>query len=184
MMMNESQETTGVSNQMKPMRNKPTSPGLAPVDLRESISEPILIQLALNSVQTLDWSSAELKAQETDEFRPQMMMTLLTYCYAAGLFGSWDIEWAIQNNRTARYICAHSYPDSKAIQAFRRRNRAFLHQTLTGLLQQAWAWRLDQGDEDYPGYAWVEAVLTSRLDASARNRLEVAAIMDEIHFEG
>ena len=35
-----------------------------------------------------------------------MMLTLLTYCYATGVYGSTDIELNMQHDRMIRYLCA------------------------------------------------------------------------------
>src|SRR5438874_12137628 len=92
-------------------------------DLRECLGEPILLKLALDAVQSLDPSKLKTAVSGKDKLRPQMMLTLLSYCYAARIYGSRDIEWAIRTNATVRYICARTSPEWLAIRQFRRNNR-------------------------------------------------------------
>src|SRR6266571_3085305 len=80
-------------------------------DLRESLGEPILLKLALDGVQSLNPAKLNAAISGREKLRPQMMLTLLSYCYAARIYGSRDIAWAIRNNTTVRYICAHTCPE-------------------------------------------------------------------------
>lgn len=107
-----------------------------------------------------------------------MLLTLLTYCYAARIYGSRDIEWAAVSDQTVRYICARTFPDWNTLRRFRRRNRAVLEQTLAYVFKQAWAFRLDEGETEYVGYDWFESKLNDEVSAAARERLEIAALMD------
>ena len=92
-----------------------------PADLRRWLGRRGLVGLALEAVQTVDWRVNPV-TDDNQEIRPQMMLTLLSYCYAAGICGSQDIEWAAQSDKTVRYICAGKEPDWPTIRRFRRRN--------------------------------------------------------------
>src|SRR5262245_26436650 len=107
-------------------------------DLRECLGEAILLKFALDAVQSLAPSALKAAEESETRFRPQMMLTLLSYCYAARIYGSRDIVWAIRNDRTVRYICAHTFPDWRAIRQFRRNYRALIEQCLTCVLRKAW----------------------------------------------
>jgi len=154
-------------------RNETLSP-IPTVDLRESLGEPILLKLALDGVQTLDPSKLKSAANGKTALRPQMMLTLLSYCYAGRIYGSRDIEWAIRNNTTVRYICAHTCPEWLAIRQFRRQNRELLEQCLAFVLKRAW---LLQSDADCTG-EWPGPESDGRFAAEARQKIEVAIIMD------
>jgi hypothetical protein len=107
-----------------------------------------------------------------------MLLTLLTYCYSARIYGSRDIEWAMQNNRTVRYICARNYPDWQTLRRFRRHHRALLHACLVYVAKQVWALKFDEGEADYVGYEWFELELLEVVNKAALDRLDIAALMD------
>src|SRR6266496_3459218 len=103
---------------------------LLSADLRRSLGEAGLLRLALDAVQALDPHLFDLEGRRAVGLRPQMMLTLLTYCYAAAIYGSRDIACAIEQDRTVRYICANARPDWQTIRRFRRQFRGPLHQSL------------------------------------------------------
>jgi len=152
--------------------NETLSPN-STADLRESLGEPILLKLALDGVQTLDPFKLKSSVGGKTALRPQMMLTLLSYCYAARIYGSRDIEWAIRNNATVRYICARTYPEWLAIRQFRRHNRELLEQCLAYVLKRAWLLQSDDCTSD-----WVSPESDWRFVAEARQKIEVAIIMD------
>ena len=152
-------------------------------DLTRIVGERALLQLALDAIQTLNPESLNDVARRMPDFRPQMMLTLLTYCYASSIYGSKDIEWAVENDRTARYICARTRPDWQSLRRFRRQNRELLFQCLLYVMKQTWALKFDNGDADYVGYEWFEGNLLESLNQSATERLEVAALMDGAESE-
>jgi hypothetical protein len=51
-----------------------------------------------------------------------MMLGLLIYCYANGLFGSRRIERATYRDVAVRYLCADTHPEHDTICTFRRNN--------------------------------------------------------------
>src|SRR5258708_1546324 len=100
---------------MKTTIQIPLRIGNPPADLREWVDEQLLVKLALDAVQTLDWPAA---ATDRNELRPQMMLTLLSYCYAAGIYGSGDIAATLRSDRVLHYICARAYPDGRELRHF------------------------------------------------------------------
>jgi hypothetical protein len=68
-----------------------------------------------------------------------MLLTLLTYCYAAGIYGSEDIEWACEHDVTVRYICANTLPTQDNIRRFRRANRPWVEACLVWVYGKACA---------------------------------------------
>jgi hypothetical protein len=63
--------------------------------------------------------------------RARTLLSLLTYCYAADVFASEDIEWACANDAGARYICAGATFPREAVRRFRQANRAGIEAALT-----------------------------------------------------
>jgi transposase len=111
-------------------------------------------------------------------YRPQMLLTLLTYCYAARIYGSRDIEWATRYDKAVRYICARAFPDWNTLRHFRRRNRALVEQALACVCQKAWALKFDEGEADCAGYEQFESDLNHKARRTAFERIDVAALMD------
>ena len=152
-------------------------------DFSQCLGERGLLKLALDAVSTLDAEGIRQVGKRSPEFRPQMMLTLLTYCYSISIYGSKDIEWAIDYERTIRYICARTFPDANSLRRFRRQNRALLQQCLVYVMKQTWALKFDEGEADYVGYEWFESEFLEQVNASAADRLDFAALMDGAESE-
>jgi transposase len=58
------------------------------------------------------------------QYHPRLMLALLIYCYANGIFSSRRIERATYRNIGVRYVAANLHPDHDTIAAFRRVSRA------------------------------------------------------------
>jgi transposase len=58
------------------------------------------------------------------QYHPQLLLAVLIYCYANGIFSSRRIERATHRGLGVRYVAANLHPDHDTIAAFRRANRA------------------------------------------------------------
>jgi transposase len=58
------------------------------------------------------------------QYHPRLMLALLIYSYANGIFSSRRIERATWRDIGARFIAANTHPDHDTIATFRRANRA------------------------------------------------------------
>jgi transposase len=154
-----------------------------PSDLSRLLGERGLLNLVLDAVQTVDPASLQTENPPRPAYRPQMLLTLLTYCYAAKIYGSRDIEWATRYDKTVRYICAHIFPDWQTLRRFRRQHRGYLEQTLVYVFKQAWAGLFDWGEADDVGCDWFESDLRAEVGRIVRDRLDVAALMDGVESE-
>src|SRR6478752_9275849 len=56
------------------------------------------------------------------QYHPRLMLGLLIYCYANGIFSSRRIERATYRDVAVRYLTANTHPDHDTICAFRRNN--------------------------------------------------------------
>jgi transposase len=137
----------------------------------------------LDAVQMIDPGRFAPEDRVRPMYRPQMLLTLLTYCYAARIYGSRDVEWATRYDKTVRYICARTFPDWNTLRRFRRRNRAILQETLTNVFKQAWAVKFDEGETDYWGCDWFESELSREVRRTACQRLDTAALMDGVESD-
>jgi hypothetical protein len=154
-----------------------------PRNLAEWVGDLPLLGLAFDSVQNVHWDLNEKALQTSGPFRPQMLLTLLTYSYSCGIYGSQEIVQAIQHNANVRYICAHNYPDWHLLRKFRRHSRTQLEQSLKWLLQQAWAKQCDAGEAAFLGCDWFDQYLNGELDTAVQQRLEMAILMDGVESE-
>ena len=152
--------------------------GALTADLSRTLGERQLLNMVLEAVQAASPDGFSAKELRSAEFRPQMMLTLLSYCYTASIYGSYDVEWAISHDKTVRYICARTYPDWQSIKRFRRQHRELLQETIARVLKQAWACKFDAGEADYNGYDWFESELLEQVNAAATERLDLAALID------
>jgi hypothetical protein len=70
-------------------------------------------------------------------FRGRMLLAVVTYCYAAGIYGSEDIEALMREDATFRFVCGNEFPGWRVIQRFRRYNRAAIQRCLEEVLRVA-----------------------------------------------
>jgi hypothetical protein len=66
-----------------------------------------------------------------------MMLGLLIYSYATGLFSSRQIERATHEHVAVRLLCADTHPDHDTICAFRRQHKALLERSFAQVLELA-----------------------------------------------
>ncbi len=165
---------------MTTKNQSPSQIGNPPGDLREWIDEQLLVKLALDAVQTLDLPPATM---DPNELRPQMMLTLLSYCYAAGIHGSADIAAAIRTDRVLYYICARTYPDSRELRRFRRQNRERVQHCLTYIFKQAWELRFEEAGVDRLGCAWFDIELNQNVATAVQHRIELAMLRDGVESD-
>ena len=69
---------------------------LLPVDMREWVPEDDLSHFVLEAVERVPMSAFVVNERGTGsaQYHPRMMLALLVYCYANGIFGSRRIERA------------------------------------------------------------------------------------------
>ena len=97
---------------------------LLPPDLRDWVPEDDLAHFVLEAVERVPMSAFKVNERGTGsaQYHPRMMLGLLVYCYANGIFGSRRIERATYRDLGVRYVAANGHPDHDTICAFRRRN--------------------------------------------------------------
>lgn len=102
------------------------TPMLLPPDLREWVANNELAHLVLEAVELCDLRAARLnvRGSGSEQYPPTMMLALLIYAYATGLFSSRRIERATYDSMAVRYLCANHHPDHDTIAKFRRENEA------------------------------------------------------------
>jgi transposase len=81
------------------------TPMLLPSDLREWVQHDDLVHFVVDALELLDVSSASVNRRGTgsEQYPPGMMLGLLIYGYAQGLFSSRQLERATYQNLSVRY---------------------------------------------------------------------------------
>jgi len=112
---------------------------LLPPDMRQWVPENHLVHFVIDAVAQLDVSAAAVNERGTgdEQYPPQMMLTLLIYCYASGVFSSRAIEAMTYDSVAVRYLCGDTHPDHDTICTFRRENRALLSSAFGQVLELA-----------------------------------------------
>ncbi len=105
-----------------------------PPDLREWVPEDDMVHFVIEAVEgmTLPALKINRRGSGAEQYTPKMMLSLLIYCYANGIFSSRRIERATYRDIAVRFLTGDTHPDHDTICTFRRENfeavgEAFLH---------------------------------------------------------
>src|SRR5260370_3386982 len=101
------------------------TPMLLPVDLREWVADNELAHLILEAVELCDLRGARLnvRGSGSEQYPPSMMLALLIYCYATGVFSSRRIERASYESVAGRYFCDNNHSHHYTVGTFRPASR-------------------------------------------------------------
>ena len=112
------------------------TPMLLPECLQNWIPENDPAQFVIDAVAALkpDQCSINHRGTGDAQYPPEMMLSLLVYCYATGLLSSRRIEHATWQNVAVRYLCANTHPDHNTLCTFRRRNGPLIQETFVKIL--------------------------------------------------
>jgi len=115
------------------------TPMLLPPDLREWVAEDDLVHFVIAAVERLPLCSFAVnhKGSGDEQYPPHLMLALLIYCYANGIFSSRRIERATYRDVAVRYLTADTHPDHDSICAFRRNNLEAIAQAFVEVLELA-----------------------------------------------
>jgi hypothetical protein len=117
-----------------------TSPAAGLLDLRSRLGEVRLAQLVLESVQDVTVPDGEdgCCGHSRNGLPSAILLTLLTYSYAAGYFASADVEGELGRDDVLRYLAAGHRPQFDDFRQFRRRCRSELRRCLARVLRRTW----------------------------------------------
>jgi transposase len=98
-----------------------------------------MVHFVLEAVEGMDTRSLRVNERGTgsEQYPPVMMLSLLIYCYANGVFGSRRIERATYRDIAVRYLTGDTHPDHDTIAKFRRENFEAVSEAFVGLLALA-----------------------------------------------
>ena len=99
------------------------TPYILPPSVQDYLPEDHLARFVVDIVEELDLShlSAVYSGKGSKPYHPAMLVALLFYGYATGVFSSRKLEKATYDSIAFRYICANTNPDHDTIASFRKR---------------------------------------------------------------
>ncbi|MGH8749718.1 MAG: IS1182 family transposase [Burkholderiales bacterium] len=101
-------------------------PFLLPPDLKDWLPEDDIAHFIVAAVERVRLGEFRTNPQAggKPQYHPRVMLALLIYCYAGGVFSSRRVERATYRDIGARFIAANTHPDHDTIATFRRANKA------------------------------------------------------------
>ena len=99
---------------------------LLPPDLKTWLPEDDLAHFVIGTVERVSLGAFPVNARPSGkpQYDPRLMLALLIYAYANGIFSSRRIERATYRDIGMRFVAANTHPDHDTIAAFRRANKA------------------------------------------------------------
>lgn len=115
------------------------TPLLLPPNLRDWVPADHLVHFILDAVDALDLRQVKVNTRGTgsEQYPPHLLLGLLIYSYATGLFGSRRIEQSTYDSVPVRLLTADTHPDHDTLCSFRRENQALLTESFVKVLQLA-----------------------------------------------
>jgi transposase len=115
------------------------TPLLLPPDLRDWVAKDHLVHFVIDAMDAVDTSVAVVNERGTgsQQYPPAMLLSLLVYSYATGVFSSRQIERSTYENVAVRLLCADTHPDHDTLCVFRRKNAALLSRAFAQVLELA-----------------------------------------------
>ena len=99
---------------------------LLPPDLKAWLPEDDLAHFVVAVVERVPIGAFEVARRPggKPQYHPRLMLALLIFCYANGIFSSRRIERATHRDIAVRFVAANLHPDHDTIAVFRRSNKA------------------------------------------------------------
>ncbi|MBU0719502.1 MAG: IS1182 family transposase [Planctomycetes bacterium] len=115
------------------------APMLLPPDLRDWVPEDDMVHFVIEAVAGMNLPTLKInrRGSGSAQYPPKMMLQLLIYCYANGLFSSRRIERATYRDVAVRFLTADTHPDHDTICTFRRENSEAVSEAFLQVLQLA-----------------------------------------------
>ena len=95
---------------------------LLPPDLREWVPEDDMVHFVLEAVAGMSRPTLKVnrRGSGSEQYPPKMMLALLIYCYANGIFSSRRIERATWRDVAVRFVTGDTHPDHDPSCRFRQ----------------------------------------------------------------
>ena len=96
------------------------------IHLSDSVTVPVQARDFIRMVFEAAANGSSSNSACCDGTPERVLRTVLTFCYAAGIYGSLEIEAAATHDPVVRYLCANHRLQWETIRDFRRRNSVAL----------------------------------------------------------
>ncbi len=112
---------------------------LLPPSINEWLPEKHLARFVVEIVGLLDLTSLKsaYSGRGSKAYSPAVLLSLMFYGYATGVFSSRKLERSTYDSVAFRYVCANEHPDHDTIAAFRKRFLVELEAIFVQILQIA-----------------------------------------------
>jgi len=112
---------------------------LLPPDMKDWLPEDDLAHFVIAAAERVSMSAFKINDRNSGkpQYYPPMMLALLVYAYANGLFSSRRIERATYRDLGFRFVTANTHPDHDTIAVFRRQNLAAFEAAFLDILLMA-----------------------------------------------
>src|SRR5712664_819975 len=109
-----------------------TQASLLPPDLKDWLPEDDLAHFVVAAVERVPLTTLKVsdRAGGKPQYHPHLMLALLIYSYANGIFSSRRIERATHRDVGVRFVAANTHLDHDTIAVFRQTNKAAFLQVL------------------------------------------------------
>ena len=113
---------------------------LLPPSVDEWLPERHLARFVVEVIERLDLAAlvGAYRGSGSASYHPSVLLGLLVYGYATGVFSSRQLERATYDSVAFRFIAANDHPDHDTIATFRRRFLAQIEGLLVEVLIMAW----------------------------------------------
>lgn len=113
-----------------------SQPYLLPPDLKSWLPADDMAHFIVAAVERVPMSafSVPVRAGGKAQYHPRLMLALLIFNYANGIFSSRRIERATYRDIGVRFVAANLHPDHDTIATFRRMNRAAIETAFAQVL--------------------------------------------------
>jgi hypothetical protein len=147
-----------------------------------------LVPLVKDAVQRVEWEGKDkVYSYHSQQFPSLTMMTLEVYCYARGIFCSWDLATFADKDPFFRELFPDGFPAPEMIRRFRRDHHAALKTCLLQIFEQAFFARF--GDTTHSDMLidscvaqaldrWFEPITGPQPAAEAAQRIDQAIFWD------
>ena len=132
-----------------------SAPALAQGDFfSEWMKRGALLSLIMDAAQTVEWPESELRlaANSAYAFRRLVLLTVVTYCYATGVYGSKAIAQRIDRDEILRFLCAGTFPTWQDIRDFTHHNHELIKRSLIRTCQLAHEFGSQPGAPGVPNF--------------------------------
>src|SRR5437867_4346349 len=115
------------------------TPLLLPPNLKDWVPANHLCLFIVDAVEELDLHQVKVneRGSGSEQYPPRMLLSLLIYSYATGVFGSRRIEQSTYESVPVRVLCADTHPDHDTICTFRRENKELVSEAFVKVLEMA-----------------------------------------------